>query len=169
MVTILKKLPDVIGFYLPGDRRHDWTGEVTDPKTGELVKEPSMTKQSFVAECDINNIVHAFSQTGQIAHINERAAAGAFVDLPDSLDYQQAVELARAGDAAFMALPAQIRARFDNDPARFLDFVEDPANQQELIELGLATDMRPQAPPAAPSGPPSNDGAPPLVPPPAPK
>lgn len=169
-MTILKKLPDVIGFYLPGDRRQDWDGLVPDPKTGELVKEPSMTKQSFLAECDINNIVHAFTQTGQIAHINEKAAQGAFVDLPDSIDYQEAIEIARAGETAFMALPAHVRARFDNDPARFLDFIEDPRNQEELIKMGLATDTRPpQAPPAAPSAPPPNDGAPPLVPPPAPK
>lgn len=143
MAYILKKLPDVIGFYMPGDRRDDWTGFVLDPKTGELVKEPSMTKQSFVAECDINNIVRAFTETGQVAHVNEKAAMGAFVDLPDTVDFQQAIEIARAGETAFMALPAQMRARFGNDPAQFLDFVADPANQDELIKLGLATDTRP--------------------------
>lgn len=139
MATILKKLPDVIGFYMPGDRRHDWDGLVPDPKTGELVKEPSMTKQSFVAECDINNIVREFTTHGMVTHINERAQQGAFVDLPDSIDYQEALEVARAGQVAFDQLPAQVRRRFDNDPVKFLAFLQDPANQAEAVELGLAT------------------------------
>lgn len=153
MTTILKKLPDVIGFYLPGDRRDDWTGEVLDRKTGELVKEPSMTKQSFVAECDINNIVHAFTATGQFTHVNEKAAQGAFVDLPDQSDFQEALELARAGQVAFMQLLAHLRARFENDPAQFLAFMANPENQEEMIKLGLATDTRPPPPPLPPAPP----------------
>lgn len=148
---ILKKLPDVIGFYMPGDRRDDFDGLVADPKTGELVYQPSMTKQSFKDQCDINNIVREFTQHGMVQHINEKAAAGAFVDLPDSMDYQQALEIARAGQTAFDVLPAQIRARFGNDPERFLQFMQDPANQDEAIALGLATDTRPPEPPPEPS------------------
>ena len=34
--------------------------------------EPSMTKQSFVDECDINTILQQFAKTGQISHINEK-------------------------------------------------------------------------------------------------
>ena len=37
----------------------------------------------------------------------------------------------------FESLPADIRTKFGNDPGRFLDFVEDPQNEEELIELGL--------------------------------
>lgn len=141
-------------FFVPHDQKQtDWTGEILDPKTGELVKEPSMTKQSFVAECDINNIVRDFTVTGQIQHINEHAAKGQFVDLPDNLDYQEAVEIARLGNNAFSVLPAQLRARFDNDPEKFLMFMADPANQEEMIKLGLATDTRPPPAVAEQSGP----------------
>lgn len=141
-----KKLPDVVGFYLPGDRRQDHDNRAPDPKTGEMVVQPTMTKQSFVAECDINNIVRDFTQHGMVTHINERAQQGAFVDLPDGLDFQAAVEIARAGEAAFMQLPAQVRRRFDNDPSAFLDFLANDKNRDEAIELGLIE--RPVPPPA---------------------
>jgi len=159
---VLDTLPEVIGWYQPGSRQDDCDNLELDTKTGELTLQPSMTKQSFVAECDINNIVREFTQHGMIEHINAKAAMGAFVDLPDTVDYQTALEIARQGQEAFELLPAQIRARFANDPARFLDFIQDPANQDEVIKLGLATDTRPPAPP------PSPPETPPESPPPAP-
>jgi hypothetical protein len=36
-----------------------------------------------------------------------------------------------------MALPADVRARFENDPANLLDFMVNPANNAECIKLGL--------------------------------
>lgn len=153
---VLETLPEVIGWYMPGDRSSDCDNLEQDPKTGELTPMPSMTKQSFVKECDINNIVREFTQTGMVEHINAKAKLGAFVDLPDTVDYQQALEIARQGQEAFDLLPAQVRARFSNDPARFLDFIADPMNQDEVIALGLATDTRPPRPEAPPSPPESN-------------
>lgn len=165
MMTILKKLPDVIGFYLPGDRRDDFDGRLAHPVTGELLPpQPSMTKQSFLEECDINNIVRDFTAHGMVTHINEKAAQGAFVDLPDSLDYQQALEIARAGQQAFDVLPAHVRKRFDNDPEKFLEFMGNPDNQEEMIKLGLATRIVTEGPPAPPPNPAPEPPAPPVPP-----
>jgi hypothetical protein len=36
-----------------------------------------------------------------------------------------------------MALPADIRFRFLNDPGRFVDFCSDPANRDEMSKMGL--------------------------------
>jgi len=157
-MQVLKKLPDVIGFYLPGDRRQDYDGRVAD-KHGELVYQPSMTKQSFKDECDINNIVRDFTPQGLAALTLQTFQQGTFQDLPDSVDYQQALEIARSAEAAFAQLPAQVRARFDNSAERFLDFMQDPANQDEAIKLGLATDTRPLEPPKPPPAPPPQDGS----------
>lgn len=152
---------EVIGWFQP-HAPYNWDGMVADPKTGELVKELSLTKQSFVAECDINNIIKDFTQTGFVAHINQHAASGAFVDLPDQIDFQAGLDLVRQASDAFAALPAKLRARFGNDPAQFLDFMHDPKNQQEAIDLGLAIDTRPPSPaPAEPlSGPKAGDPVP---------
>jgi phage internal scaffolding protein len=38
---------------------------------------------------------------------------------------------------AFKTLPASIRAEFNNDPAQVIDFLNDPANRDKAIEIGL--------------------------------
>lgn len=139
---VTENQPEYVGWYTP-HAPVDWTGEVLDPKTGELVKEESLTKQSHKEECDINNIVKAFSLTGQITHLNERAAAGVYADLPDQVDYQEALNTVIQGEVAFASLPSSIRERFSNDPAEFLAFMANPDNQEEMIKLGLAVDKRP--------------------------
>jgi phage internal scaffolding protein len=42
-----------------------------------------------------------------------------------------------AAQDEFEALPAQIRARFDNDPANLIEFLENENNRPEAEELGL--------------------------------
>ena len=42
-----------------------------------------------------------------------------------------------AAQDEFEALPAQIRARFDNDPAKLIEFLENSENRPEAEELGL--------------------------------
>ena len=42
-------------------------------------------------------------------------------------------------DEMFNDLPSRARRHFDNDPAKFLDFVQDPKNHEQLVDLGLAT------------------------------
>ena len=38
----------------------------------------------------------------------------------------------------FEELPSQIRKKFNNDPAQFLDFVQNENNKDALYEMGLA-------------------------------
>jgi phage internal scaffolding protein len=40
----------------------------------------------------------------------------------------------------FNELPANVRARMDNDPAKFFDFIQDPQNKPEAIKLGLMSE-----------------------------
>ena len=40
-------------------------------------------------------------------------------------------------EEAFMTLPAVVRARFANDPAGIFTFLQDPANRDEAVKLGL--------------------------------
>lgn len=167
MATILKKLPDVIGFYMPGDRRQDFDNLTEDLRTGELRPEPSMTKQAFIAECDINNIVREFTPQAMAELTLLNFQSGKFQDLPDLTDYQTALEQCRVSQEAFDSLPAKIRARFDNDPAKFIDFFMDPANQDEAIKLGLANDTRAARAPETPQPGPEAPTPPPAPPPPS--
>lgn len=154
---------NLIGFYIEPAERPVWTGEKVDIKTGELVKEPSRTKQSFKDECDINNIVRRFEATGILDHVNRAAAQGLYVDLPDGLDLQASLEIVRVANEAFAALPAATRSEFDNDPVKFVEAFNNPseAQQERFIALGLAKDLRPPKPaPEAVSAPPAPAPAP---------
>lgn len=134
-------------FYVP-HRRVSLDG--SHPDTGEFM--PSMTKQSFKDECDINNIIKSFSVTGMVNHISERAASGVYVDLPDSVDFQEALHTVESARNAFATLPSKVRDRFANDPEAFLSFLHDPKNETEARALGLLNPT--VAPPVGTSAPP---------------
>lgn len=146
-------------FYRPHNRADTWyTGETLDPITGEILPAVSMTKQSFLEACDINNIVKQFSRTGMFNHVNAQAAQGQYLDLPDEIDFQEALHTVQRAEESFSSLPAKLRARFDNDPTNFVAFLSDGKNREEAIELGLITPP-PPPPPQAPPKPPEENNA----------
>lgn len=122
-------------------------GYIINPATGEAKAPPSLTKQEFQAECDINNIIKHFSVTGMFNHVNTRASQGAYEDLPDQVDFQESLNTIKAAETAFMSLPAKVRDRFGQDPAEFLAFLADPANLEEARKLGLASALKEAPPP----------------------
>lgn len=101
----------------------------------------SRTKQAFKQECDINHIMKKFKNVQGVDFLTQfnGYVGGQFGDFSNVTDYRSAIEQVRQAQGVFMALPSQVRRRFDNDPASFLDFVQNPANEKELVELGLAT------------------------------
>lgn len=143
-------------FYRPHKRVYQAL-DLVNHKTGEVYTPARRVKQSFVAECDINNILKHYSTTGQVRHMSAKAAMGAYQDLPDSMDYQEALHTVRDSQASFATLPSQVRDRFGNDPSQFLEFMSNPANQDEIIKLGLAMDKRPKQEPPPPSMPPQQN------------
>lgn len=126
----------------------DAKGKPVVDKDGNPVRMPSMTKQEFVAESDINNIVKLYKKTGQINHMRLNAAKGVYADLPEIGDFHESMLLVQKANDAFASLPAHVRDRFRNNAGAFLEFMQDPGNQEEMIAMGLAKDTRP--PPAAP-------------------
>jgi len=135
-----------VSFYRP-HRRVTEDNLFTDPTTGELTYMPSMTKQEFQHECDINNVIKSFSTTGMFKHVSARAAQGAYQDLPDAFDFQESLHQVQMARDAFMTLPSKVRSRFGNDPAEFLAFTHDPENKAELAALGLTLPPPPPIPP----------------------
>lgn len=106
----------------------------------------SMTQQSDKDDADINILVKKF-KGGQIP---QRSVAPMYGDFTSGDDYRAIVEKVNAADAAFRDLPADVRGRFMNDPARFMDFVHDEKNLDELRKLGLAVPAKEPAPPPEP-------------------
>lgn len=108
----------------------------------------SMTKQSFKSECDINNILSQYKRTGVISHISARSPQ--YMELPDEIDYQSAMNTLNAADQAFADLPAVVRRFFDNDPAAFLAALTNPDMKDKLTELGV---FNPKPAPTEPGNP----------------
>lgn len=112
-------------------------------KFGISFPEPSLTHQSMAADCDINNIMKRFEKTGMIDHVTNHK--GDYGDFPDASDYLTSLLKVKESQEMFDSLPAQIRARFDNEPSNFLDFVDDPANRPEMARMGLLTEEAAEA------------------------
>lgn len=102
---------------------------------------PSLTKQSFKDECDINMIMKRFKKVCGQDFLNKYQGYvnGQFGDFSNVCDYRSALDQIAQAKAVFGALPAKVRARFENDAAQFLDFCHDPKNMDEMVSLGLAT------------------------------
>ena len=104
-------------------------------ETGLLCLEPTLAQQSFKEESDINYILERFNVTGELPVRSAEPRYGDFLDSP--VDYKSALDVVMNAQSSFNALPARVRARFDNDPMKFVDFVSDDKNRDEAYELGL--------------------------------
>lgn len=96
---------------------------------------PSKTDQSQAPDCDVNNIIAKFKRTGELSHI--RANQGVYADVSQFTDLHTAMSEVRNAEMAFNTLPAQLRASFQNDPVKFVEFLQDPKNDEEAVRLGL--------------------------------
>lgn len=103
-------------------------------ESGLHCEDASLTQQQFKDECDINNIMEKFGMTGLIPQTPLEPSYGDFSGVSD---YHTALNAIMAAEAQFDALPAQIRARFDNNPANLIDFMDNPDNRSEAEKLGL--------------------------------
>lgn len=117
--------------------------EVVSDRDGQVVRRQSMnfvgsvsrTKQEFVREADINNIIKRYRVTGLMRQLPLQPIYGDFTNIPS---YQESLNIVIRGQEAFARLPSDLRTRFNNDPSEFLEFMSDPKNEDEIYELGLA-------------------------------
>lgn len=93
-----------------------------------------MTEQSHANDVDINKIMARYHKTGLLQTTRKQALVGDFSSVGS---YQECLEKVLAAQDAFMSLDSQIRARFDNDVSKIIDFCENPENLEEAIKLGL--------------------------------
>lgn len=92
------------------------------------------TMQSFKDESDINKIVDRFLKTGQVP----AAGAPVFADITASVDdFRDAMDVIVMAEREFMKLPGRVRAQFGNDPTNLMAFLDDKANYDEAVQMGL--------------------------------
>lgn len=100
---------------------------------------PSLTKQSFRDECDINVIMGRYLRTGVLDFVSKHQPQ--YMDTT-GMDFQRAMLVVAESQTMFNDLPSNIRTQFENNPAKFLDFCHDPKNLPEMAKMGL---LRPDA------------------------
>lgn len=95
----------------------------------------SMTEQCFKDDCDVNLIVKRYTQTGELPYALDRQAF--YGDFTEVSSYQEAQNIFNEAEEAFMAIPSDIRLKFENNVSKFIEFYDDPANTEQCYELGL--------------------------------
>lgn len=107
------------------------------PRKRQVIKFPGKgrVKQQFREESDVNVIMARWRKTGILP--SGTAKQPMYGDFSNAVDYQSARQAVNDAEDSFMKLPAKIRARFDHDPFKLLEFMNDQANEAEAIELGV--------------------------------
>lgn len=103
-------------------------------------------KSLTVQADEVNSLQNVLKKGGMPVAVRDMAKAqyGDFAAIPD---YRDALNLVMDAQAQFMSLDASIRVKFDNDPAKFLDFIGNPANDADAVKLGLkAAKLPPNTP-----------------------
>ncbi|AXH76017.1 MAG: internal scaffolding protein [Microviridae sp.] len=132
--------------------------------TCTFVEGPSLTRQEFAEECDINSLMarydtHVIGGPGNLPPA--QPIYFDFADAPQTL--MEYMQFQKDAEEQFMRLPAVVRKEFDNSALEFVAFATDPGNVDQMVSWGLAAPKpKPQeAPPAAVASSPAPAAAPP--------
>lgn len=125
--------------------REDIDGIAQPPRVTLAMKpdEKVHTQQQFADDADINVIMRKWAKDGVDPQANRTVPR--FGDFSEVDSYQDANQAIINANADFAELPAAIRRRMENDPAKLLGFLADAANEAEAIELGLLPNTGPEA------------------------
>lgn len=111
----------------------------------DFTDDPGLTLQAPAEEQDINVIMKRFGvkDGSRLPYWTDPGAIfGDFSEMPT--DPVEAAEYLRQGQIGFAALPAEIRTRFEDGPQLY-NWLQDGANTQEAIRLGLLAQPEPDA------------------------
>lgn len=103
-------------------------------QSGLKCLDKSLTQQHLAEETDINWIVKRYAQTGEVP---QHQLPPLNSDFAANLTFEQSMNLIVEARESFDALPSEIRTRFHNNPAEFVDFMSDAKNGDQIREMGL--------------------------------
>ena len=105
-----------------------------------------LTEQSHKKDCDIRFIMKKAEKTGMLTHVNNNQAS--YMDLASRPEFMEAQIVLAEAKSVFETIPAKVREKFKNDPAEFLEFIQNEENRETITELGFSTDHLPPLPEA---------------------
>lgn len=100
-----------------------------------IFEDVSMADDTLANESDVNYIMQKYKKTGSITHYNKKVAS--YGDFTMPRDLQSAFEAVDNAKKAFSQLPAVVREKFKNNPVVLEQWLNDPKNLNEAVELGL--------------------------------
>lgn len=103
--------------------------------SGIVFSKPSLTQQHFKDECDINQIVATYQETGIMPQGTREPLFGDFAGIPTS--FQESQNLFKEAQDKFYSLPSDLRKMLDNSPQKLLEFMSNPANSEACVKFGL--------------------------------
>lgn len=118
--------------------QYDDTGLAERDRTATEIRNtlPTMTQAHFAKDADLNTIAKRYGITdGAIppAALDPRF----FGDYTDAVDFREHMDRIKNATDRFNALPAWIRSQFDNNMVALHDWVSNPANAAEAVQMGL--------------------------------
>jgi len=121
-----------MGFYKTNEK-----GEIIRNRQQFSTPEDEIVRveQAHKEEVNINNIVkrHGMDLIAKTAALQQFT----YDDNPNN-DFQETMNAILKAEKSFDSVPSEIRKQFDNNPAKFMDFIHNPENNQQLIDWGLA-------------------------------
>lgn len=98
---------------------------------------PSLTQQSEKDSTDINFIVKQYCECGVCPSCNVHQPLSEDMLAMSTQTFQEVMQQQAHLTNAFNELPANVRKKFDYNPLKMLEFVENPNNRDECVNLGL--------------------------------
>lgn len=100
----------------------------------DFSSDAGLTQQHMAPATEIDSIMGRYYASGEMPRAKQLAEYG---DFDDSMDLQDMLYQLSRGQQAFSQVPSGIRAKFENNPGIFLDWIHDEANYDEAAGLGL--------------------------------
>lgn len=117
---------------------YNYDRDVVSRDTGLSCNDKSRTQQQFKDQNDVNVIMKKFANdpfaVDPMVFSRKQARYG---DFTGAEDFHATMNRIIAAEEAFMALPSAVRSKFENDPAKLLEFINNSDNYDEAVKLGL--------------------------------
>lgn len=100
-----------------------------------ICKDTSKTQQHFREQTNINSIIAKYRRTGFLPVMQQGQPM--FGDFSSGKTYHEMVNQVKTAQESFEQLPAEFKKKFEQDPAKMIDFVLNAENNQVALEMGL--------------------------------
>lgn len=104
--------------------------------TGTGIGEPILlTEQHHKDSMSVQSIIRNAQKGVLSAHIKQYD--GKYMDLPGEIDFLEAQNTIARAQEMWSTVPSNIRKHFDNDPGKYVDFMVNADNYDEIKKMGL--------------------------------